>query len=201
MERLLYQGNSPTTACVLLLQRINTSLLQVGPFESDPAEKKLVPPNTVLFAYGMLCSPLVNALELWQSVVSKFAPLTQEFHNRSEQGRSRLYHREVCLELLQGEREGDIRSSAFAFDDVLGAFGEPAARAPIVALVTAQEFPTSDTAETSSVLYTPPLATKGKLPHGDFAGGVLGDRCDHLWSEAMLAMPVGLGAFRKSQSI
>ena len=64
IERLLYQGNSPTTACVLLLQRINTSLLQVGPFESDPAEKKLVPPNAVLFAYGMLCSPLVKALEL-----------------------------------------------------------------------------------------------------------------------------------------
>ena len=69
-----------------------------------------------------------------------------------------------------------------------------------MALVTAQEFPTSDPTETGSMFDEPSLTTKGKLPHGDFAGVPI-DRCDQLRGEAILAMPVGLRLFRESKSI
>ena len=75
VERLLDEKNRPVTAIILPPQGVNVTLLGVGPFESDPSEKKLVPPDAVLLSPCMLGAPLVEALGLGQGVVSKSAPL------------------------------------------------------------------------------------------------------------------------------
>ena len=89
------------------------------------------------------------------------------------------------MQLLQSECKGYVRSHSFAFDDMLGAFGQPATRAFIVTLVAAEKFPASNAVETGGVLDKPLLATKRKLPHGGFTC-VPSDGCDQGWGEAVL---------------
>ena len=76
VKRLLYERNRPATAGILLVQGVNITLLGVRPFESDPSEKKLVPPDAVLLADSMLSVPLVEALEFGQVAIPKSAPLS-----------------------------------------------------------------------------------------------------------------------------
>lgn len=145
----------------------------------------------------MLSTPLVEAIEFQQCAVAKFLPLLDAFKKGGLHRRSPFDDCQVDSEFLESQSKREFSTSAFAFENVAGAFRQATAGTIGVALVASKKFAMTNTTKSGSVLDEPALPAKRELCHGHFTGAPI-DRRDESWSEAVFGVPTGLGAFGES---
>jgi hypothetical protein len=144
---------------------------------------------------GAVDVPLTKTREM---VVSMLLPLLNPCHDCSNNGRSRIESREVSLQFLHGQGEGNICPCAFAFDHVPRRLVRvSAARTFRVVLVAPQEFAPAYAAEPCSVFQEPSLFSKRQSSHCIFAGLPVYRR-NQSGCQVVLLLPVRLGKRQES---